>query len=54
MKGAAERGGSYVHLQALRELFGLDPDAPDYELQAEERAPADVASLEDRRRKGSA
>jgi glutamyl-tRNA reductase len=50
MKGAAERGGSYVHLQALRELFGLDPEAPDYEL---ERAPADVPRLEDRRRRSS-
>jgi len=46
MKGAAEGGGAYVHLQALRELFGLDPDAPDYEA-----APADVASLDDRRKK---
>jgi glutamyl-tRNA reductase len=46
MKGAAERGGSYVHLQALRELFGLDPDAPDYEATS-----ADVASLEDRRKR---
>jgi hypothetical protein len=35
-----------VHLQALRELFGLDPDAPDYEA-----APADVASLDDHRKK---
>ncbi|HEX6459059.1 MAG TPA: glutamyl-tRNA reductase [Thermoleophilaceae bacterium] len=52
MKGAAERGGSYVHLQALRELFGLEPDAPDYELGAES-APAEVASLEDRRRKAT-
>jgi glutamyl-tRNA reductase len=50
MKGAAERGGSYVHLQALRELFGLDPEPPDYESGA---APADVASLEDRRRKAT-
>jgi glutamyl-tRNA reductase len=46
MKGAAEGGGAYVHLQALRELFGLDPDAPDYEA-----APADVASLDDHRKK---
>jgi glutamyl-tRNA reductase len=50
MKGAAERGGSYVHLQALRELFGLDPEPPDYESAS---APADVASLEDRRRKAT-
>jgi glutamyl-tRNA reductase len=53
MKGAAERGGSYVHLQALRELFGLDPDAPDYGLAEAERTPADVASLEARRRKAT-
>jgi glutamyl-tRNA reductase len=46
MKNDVERGGSYVHLQALRELFGLEPEAPEYEA-----APADVASLEDRRRR---
>jgi glutamyl-tRNA reductase len=49
MKGAAERGGSYVHLQALRELFGLEPEAPDYEAGS----PADVTSLEERRRKAT-
>jgi glutamyl-tRNA reductase len=51
MKGAAERGGSYVHLQALRELFGLDPDAPDYELAEPDRPAAHITSLEARRRK---
>jgi hypothetical protein len=50
MKGAAEGGGSYVHLQALRELFGLEPEAPDYE---ESGAQADVTSLEERRRKAT-
>jgi glutamyl-tRNA reductase len=49
IKDAAERGGSYVQLQALRELFGLEADAPDYELGES----ADVASLEARRRKQS-
>jgi hypothetical protein len=49
MKGAAERGGSYVHLQALRELFGLEPDAPDYEAGTA----ADVTSLEDRRKRST-
>jgi glutamyl-tRNA reductase len=49
MKGAAERGGSYVHLQAIRELFGLEPDALDYELGA----PAEVTSIEQHRRKSS-
>jgi glutamyl-tRNA reductase len=49
MKGAAERGGSYVHLQALREMFGLDPDAPGYDLGE----PADVTSLDERRRRSS-
>ncbi|HEY7631241.1 MAG TPA: glutamyl-tRNA reductase [Thermoleophilaceae bacterium] len=53
MKGAAETGGSYMHIQALRELFGLDPEAPDYELPEEKGAPADVASLEDHRRKAT-
>jgi glutamyl-tRNA reductase len=51
MKGAAERGGSYVHLQALRELFGLEPDAPDYEMGAETESAADVTRLEDRRKR---
>jgi glutamyl-tRNA reductase len=51
MKGAAERGGSYVQLQALRELFGLEPEAPDYEVGSE--STADVASLEERRRKAT-
>jgi glutamyl-tRNA reductase len=49
IKDYAERGGSYVQLQALRELFGLESDAPDYELGDG----ADVASLEERRRKQS-
>jgi glutamyl-tRNA reductase len=49
IKDAAERGGSYVQLQALRELFGLEADAPDYELGES----ADVTSLEARRRKQS-
>ncbi|HEY1596764.1 MAG TPA: glutamyl-tRNA reductase [Thermoleophilaceae bacterium] len=53
MKGAAERGGSYVHLQAFRELFGLEPDTPDYELGGEQKPAADVASLEDHRRRTS-
>ncbi len=35
IKAAAERGGSYVYLQALRELFGLEPEMPDYELADE-------------------
>jgi glutamyl-tRNA reductase len=54
MKGAAESGGSYMHIQALRELFGLDPEAPNYEVDGQERqAPADVTSLEDHRRKAT-
>jgi hypothetical protein len=38
-----------VQLQALRELFGLDPGAPAYDLGE----PADVTSLEERRRRSS-
>jgi glutamyl-tRNA reductase len=49
IKGAAERGESYVHLQALRDLFALDPQAPDYEQVA--GAEGEVASLEARRRR---
>jgi glutamyl-tRNA reductase len=54
MKGAAESGGSYMHIQALRELFGLDPEAPNYDVDGQVRqAPADVTSLEDHRRKAT-
>jgi glutamyl-tRNA reductase len=49
IKGASDGGGSYVYLQAVRELFGLEPEAPDYD----SAAPADVASLEEHRRKGA-
>jgi glutamyl-tRNA reductase len=48
IKGAAERGGSYVQLQALRELFGLESEAPELE---GEQPPAAVTSLEARRRR---
>ncbi|HXD58967.1 MAG TPA: glutamyl-tRNA reductase [Thermoleophilaceae bacterium] len=47
IKAAAEKGGSYVYLQALRELFGLDPDAPEYEV--EEAAAGQVTSIDARR-----
>ncbi|MEA2448244.1 MAG: glutamyl-tRNA reductase, partial [Thermoleophilaceae bacterium] len=49
LKGASVDGESYVYVQALRELFGLEPDGgplPD----SDERG-ADVASLDDRRRR---
>jgi glutamyl-tRNA reductase len=50
LKGGENGGGSYVYLQAVRELFGLEPEAPDYELGNQK---ADVASLEERRRRGA-
>jgi glutamyl-tRNA reductase len=50
IKTAAEKGGSYVYMQALRELFGLDPDAPEYEL---EERPARVTDISDRRRRST-
>jgi glutamyl-tRNA reductase len=49
IKAAAEKGGSYVYLQALRELFGLDPDAPEYEV--EEAAAGQVTSIDARRKR---
>jgi glutamyl-tRNA reductase len=49
LKGASIDGESYVYVQALRELFGLEPgDAAAPEI-AEHGA--DVASLDDRRRR---
>ncbi|HYI37905.1 MAG TPA: glutamyl-tRNA reductase [Thermoleophilaceae bacterium] len=42
-----EENAAYVHVQALRELFGLDLPAP----ELEERAQADVTELEARRRR---
>ena len=51
LKGASAEGDSYVYVQALRELFGLEPDAlPD---AAAERSPG-VASLDERRRRRGA
>ena len=47
LKGASADGAAYVYVQALRELFGLEPDAPG----AEEEGGADVASLDERRRR---
>ena len=50
VKAAAERGGSYVQVQALRELFGLEAEAAGYEL---EPPSARVTSLAERRRQSS-
>jgi glutamyl-tRNA reductase len=54
IKAAAERGGSYVYLQALRELFGLEPDMPDYELADEAPEEARVTPIDARRRRPGA
>jgi glutamyl-tRNA reductase len=52
LKGASIEGESYVYVQALRELFGLEsPPAPPVEGQ--DAAP-DVTSLDDRRRRRDA
>ena len=48
IKRAADDAGAYVRLQAVRELFGLDPEAADAAEEAEP-APAAVTSLESRR-----
>ena len=47
LKGASIEGESYVYVQALRELFGLEPE----DAVAEEEGAADVASLDDERRR---
>jgi glutamyl-tRNA reductase len=45
LKGASIEGESYVYVQALRELFGLDPE------NVLDENGADVASLDDERRR---
>ena len=47
LKGASVDGDSYVYVQALRELFGLEPDEP----MAPEEPGAEVTSLDERRRR---
>ena len=47
LKGASIEGESYVYVQALRELFALDPE----DVVADEEGAADVASLDDERRR---
>ena len=54
IKAAAERGGSYVYLQALRELFGLEPEMPDYELADDLPEDARVTPIDARRRRPGA
>jgi glutamyl-tRNA reductase len=47
LKGASAEGESYLYVQALRELFGLEPET----LEAAEQPAGDVASLDERRRR---
>ena len=48
LKGSVGEESSYLHVQALRELFALDASAPSLE---REDASADVADLDARRRR---
>jgi glutamyl-tRNA reductase len=48
LKGASVEGEAYVYVQALRELFGLEPDAP---AEPGDESGADVTSLDERRRR---
>jgi glutamyl-tRNA reductase len=48
LKGASIDGESYIYVQALRDLFGLEPE------NTIEEAGADVASLDERRRRRGA
>ena len=50
IKAASERDGSYLYLQALRELFGLEPEPPRYEL-GEQQESAQVTPIDARRRR---
>jgi glutamyl-tRNA reductase len=47
LKAASDTDGSYVYVQALRELFGIDPAAP----ALGESPAAEVTSLESRRKR---
>jgi glutamyl-tRNA reductase len=49
LKGASVDGESYVYVQALRELFGLEPRSTP--ALADEETAGDVTSLDDRRRR---
>ena len=49
LKGSAGEDAAYVHVHALRELFGLDDGAPT--LEGERPAAAEVTQLESRRRR---
>ena len=59
LKGAGGEPDSYVHLQAVRELFGLEPGGPGWLVEQEEdtrpgdaaAGPSGVTSLEERRRR---
>jgi glutamyl-tRNA reductase len=53
LKGASMEGDSYVYVQALRELFALEPDtlAEADAGAADDEPGADVASLDERRRR---
>ena len=48
LKAAAQEEGAYQHVQALRELFGLDGSAPSLE---GERPEAQITDIESRRRR---
>jgi glutamyl-tRNA reductase len=50
LKGAADREDAYLQVSALRELFGLDAGT-EPEAEAESGEGADVASLDERRRR---
>jgi glutamyl-tRNA reductase len=50
LRGAVGEDASYVYVQALRELFGLDPATS--ELQEDAAQQAEVTQLESRRRRG--
>ena len=50
LKGASAEGDAYVYVQAMRELFGLEPDT----IAGGAEPSADVASLDERRRRRNA
>ena len=50
LKAASDRDGTYVYVQALRELFGIEPGTGPLAREPAEPRATEVTSLESRRK----